>query len=103
MGKSARITGVIYRLTKDEKRPGSYLLSRQEGQNLDFETYKPENSGDARLYTIAKDIKACSVMYEVGIEKKPEQQESSGDSSPKTSDKKNTEPKKSEIEYVKKL
>ena len=70
----ARVARVIYRLTKDDTRPDTYLLSRQEGQHLDFDTYSPDKNSQDHTYIIAKDIKRCVVTYEIGVEKESTEQ-----------------------------
>ncbi|MCX5925619.1 MAG: prepilin-type N-terminal cleavage/methylation domain-containing protein [Candidatus Dependentiae bacterium] len=95
VGKAkARVARVIYRLIKDNDRPDSYTLYRQEGQDLNFDTYSSDKTDNARNYALVKNIKKLVMTYEVGIEKEPEKNQSNNTDTQATQ-----KPKKPEIDY----
>jgi|GEM_PF-2891808 len=87
----ARIARVIYRLIKDTHQPDTYTLFRQEGQNLDFDTYAADKSSGAHNYALLKNIKQCTITYKISIEKKAK--------APMAQEEKTAYTTKPEIEY----
>jgi hypothetical protein len=79
-----RIARIVYRLEADKEQPGSYILTRQEGTELDFNKYDLQNKNALRSYELARGIKSLSVEYEF-----LEQEESNKqDAAPKKQEKK---------------
>ena len=63
-----RIARVVYRLVPDKEVKNSYILMRQEGNDLDFNMYKI--GGSIRAYELINGIKDISMQYTTIIEKK---------------------------------
>lgn len=67
----ASVARVVYRLVKDPEHTNAFMLTRQEGQDLNFASYENTSNNAPRAYTIAKNIKSCTCTYEVGLESTP--------------------------------
>jgi len=69
-----KIVRVVYRLVADAKRKDVYTLMRQEGSDLNFESY---TLGDNKIHTYAmiEGIKSIDIDYTVLIKKEPTKQE----------------------------
>jgi prepilin-type N-terminal cleavage/methylation domain-containing protein len=55
------IARVIYRFVPDPQHDHSFILTRQEGIDLDFNAYDPKNVKAARAYEVIDGIKTCSL------------------------------------------
>ncbi len=60
------VARIVYRLQKDKAHKGSYILSRQQGNQLAFDEYKDNK---VRSYELINGIKEFSVEYVAMIEK----------------------------------
>ncbi len=59
----SRIARVVYRLEKDTQKPNSLKLTRQEGTDLNYESYQPGAQNAPRIYEVANDIKQMKISY----------------------------------------
>jgi len=64
-----RVARVVYRLEPDKRRKNSFVLMRQEGQQLSLAGYKKDAQGSMRMYEIIDGIQSLSVQY-ISVEEK---------------------------------
>jgi hypothetical protein len=64
-----RIVRVVYRLTPDKERVGSFILIRQEGSELSYDTYDTKAAKPIKGYAIAHLIKSMNIEYQVPKQK----------------------------------
>ncbi|MDP3889133.1 MAG: hypothetical protein Q8Q25_01160, partial [bacterium] len=65
-----RIARVVYTLEPNKEEKGSYILYRQEGQELDFKAYKEGAKKTVRRYELVRGIKHMTVEYTIIEEQK---------------------------------
>lgn len=58
-----RIVRVVYRLVPDKESKNSFNLSRTEGNDLKFESYKPGGTKEIKEFIMIEGIKSLSMQY----------------------------------------
>ncbi|MGE0206657.1 MAG: type II secretion system protein J [Candidatus Babeliales bacterium] len=58
-----RVVRVMYRLEQEKNKKGSFILTRQEGVNLDVKHYKKGAEGAPQTFVLAQGIKALALEY----------------------------------------
>jgi prepilin-type N-terminal cleavage/methylation domain-containing protein len=89
------IARVLYRFVPDPQHDHSFILTRQEGIDLDFSAYDPKNVKAARSYEVIDGIKTCSLRCIV-IQPREENTESEKSEKKATSEQKKPQPPVSE-------
>lgn len=70
-----RMVRIVYRLMPDKQEKDSFILSRQEGQSLEFSDYEPNVAKQIPSYELASDIKSMSIEFLVPKESQKETKE----------------------------
>ena len=63
------VVRIVYRLVPDPKKKGSFILTRQEGTELDFAQYKKNATKPIKAYELADNIKSLSIEFTAPITK----------------------------------
>jgi len=64
---------VVYKLVPETKRPNSFILMRQEGNDIALDPYQAQDS-KIRGYELARGVKQVSIEYSAMVEQKQKQQ-----------------------------
>jgi hypothetical protein len=75
-----RMVRVIYRLIPDAKIAKSFILTRQEGSDLDIDNYKEGNPKAPRVYAVIDGIKEMTVEYSAPLVESSQAEEREVDS-----------------------
>lgn len=58
-----RVVRVVYRLTKDKQQKNSFILTRQESNNLMFDAFEQKSAQQIKSFEIARSIKSIHIEY----------------------------------------
>lgn len=95
---SPRMVRVVYTLEPDIHNPETFVLLRQQSDQLDFKKFTQEGSGAVRKYMVADGIQSCKIDFMIP---KPKEEKKETDTGTDQSDDKKDEKDEKEKKEVK--